>query len=295
MAEFETLGVIGATSFVGRCLLPLVQSSYKVVAFSRQSGMQSTLQVDWHLPPNIGGSADQFNGFEKRRISYWICLAPIWVLPEYFQILKASGAKRVVALSSTSRFTKNYSSEASERLFVERLINAEHQVQLWAESQGVEWVIVRPTLIYGIGKDKNISEIIRLIRRFRFFPLLGAANGLRQPVHVQDVAEACFAALLSSVAMNKSYNISGREIITYKQMVERIFTVLGIRVCFLNLPLGLMRLGVLILSVLPRFRSWTPAMVERMNQDLVFDHSEATADFDFSPRAFQLEEEDIPY
>ncbi len=61
--------------------------------------------------------------------------------------------------------------------------------------QGVEWVILRPTLIYGHGRDKNITEIARFIRRFGFFPLLGKANGLRQPIHVEDVAEACFAAL----------------------------------------------------------------------------------------------------
>jgi hypothetical protein len=35
-------------------------------------------------------------------------------------------------------------------------------------------------------------------------------------------------------------------------------------------------------------------MVERMNQDMVFDHTEATKDFGFEPRGFQLEKVDIP-
>jgi hypothetical protein len=34
-------------------------------------------------------------------------------------------------------------------------------------------------------------------------------------------------------------------------------------------------------------------MAERMNRDLVFDHSEATRDFGFTPRPFVLSAEDV--
>jgi hypothetical protein len=34
-------------------------------------------------------------------------------------------------------------------------------------------------------------------------------------------------------------------------------------------------------------------MAERMNRDLVFEHSEATRDFGFEPRAFVLSAEDV--
>jgi hypothetical protein len=45
----------------------------------------------------------------------------------------------------------------------------EENLKAWAESKGVEWVILLPTLIYGHGRDKNISEIIQFIRRFSDF------------------------------------------------------------------------------------------------------------------------------
>jgi hypothetical protein len=35
-------------------------------------------------------------------------------------------------------------------------------------------------------------------------------------------------------------------------------------------------------------------MVERMNQDLVFDHQDAKRDLNFSSRSFQLQAEDLP-
>ena len=97
------------------------------------------------------------------------------------------------------------------------------------EGSGVDWVILRPTLIYGLGQDKNISEIVRLIRRFGFFPLVGQAKGLRQPVHAEDVATACLSALEKTDVVNRAYNLSGGETLSYREMINRVFTALGRR------------------------------------------------------------------
>ena len=221
-------------------------------------------------------------------------LPPIWVLPEHFALLEAHGVQRVVVLSSTSRFTKDDSSDPAEQAVAHRLIDAEARVQAWAESLGIEYVILRPTLIYGLGRDKNIVEIARFIRRFGFFPLFGKANGLRQPVHAADVAAACLAALQTPCAANHAYNISGGETLTYRDMVVRVFSALGRYPRLPTVPLWVFRLAVSVLCRLPRYRQWSVAMAERMNRDLVFDHAEAAQDLGFKPRAFVLEGGDLP-
>jgi hypothetical protein len=48
------------------------------------------------------------------------------------------------------------------------------------------------------------------------------------------------------------------------------------------------------LRAFPRFRHWSAAMAERMNQDLVFDHTEAARELNFFPRNFHLGKEDLP-
>ncbi len=227
-------------------------------------------------------------------VSFWVCAAPIWVLPDYFGLLEAQGARRVVVLSSTSRFTKHDSTDPEEQTMALRLADAEARVREWAESRGVEWVILRPTLIYGLGRDKNIAEIARFIRRFGFFPVFGEANGLRQPIHTADVAGACLAALQADCAANRAYNISGGDTLTYRKMVARVFSALGRPRRLLTVPLWTFRLAVAMLRCLPRYRLWSPSMAERMNQDLVFDHSEAARDLKFSPRAFKLLPGDLP-
>ena len=183
-----------------------------------------------------------------------------------FRCLEAYGARRVVALSSTSRFTKDDSSDPEEQAIALRLADAEARVQAWAASHGVEWIILRPTLIYGRGRDKNIAEIARFVRRFGFFPLFGKANGLRQPLHAHDVAGACLAALDSPVAANRAYNLSGAETLPYRDMVARIFSALGRPVRLLPVPLFVFRFAVALLRLVPRYRNWSPAMAERMNR-----------------------------
>ena len=71
---------------------------------------------------------------------------------------------------------------------------------------------------------KNIREVSgkSLIAR-----TIEAAQGLRQPIHVEDVAAVCFSALRAPDAANRAYNISGGETLTYSDMVERVFVALG--------------------------------------------------------------------
>jgi uncharacterized protein YbjT (DUF2867 family) len=281
-------GLLGARSLVGECVISLlVHEGRDVIAFSRSPAQRKTearvswLQLDEHSGTREGHAATS-------KVSDWLCVAPIWVLPQYFSLLEAYGVRRVVALSSTSRFTKDDSSDPEEQAIALRLAEAEARVQAWAESHGVEWIILRPTLIYGRGRDKNIAEIARFVRRFGVFPLFGKAKGLRQPLHAHDVAGACIAALGSPAAANRAYNLSGAETLAYRDMVARIFSALGRPVRLLPVPLFAFRFAVAILRLLPRYRNWSSAMAERMNRDLVFDHSEATRDFGFEPRAFVL-------
>lgn len=274
-SEDQNVGVIGATSFVGEILVEnLMKEKVKSLVFSRRS--PSPLVANPML-----------------QIRSWICVAPIWVLPLYFDAIEKSRGGRVIALSSTSRYTKQDSTDSAEKAIAEKLEAAERTLMIWAENKGIEWVILRPTLIYGRGRDKNISSISNAIRRFGFFPLLGRAQGLRQPIHAADVADVCLSALKSPFGMNKSYDISGGETLTYSEMVARVFIAMGRRKRTFTLPLWIFRFAVVCVRFLPRFRGVSTEMAVRMNRDLVFDHSEASKVFHFRPRGFALSAEDV--
>jgi nucleoside-diphosphate-sugar epimerase len=287
MLPVKEVGVIGATSLVGDCLLKqLVQSGISVAAYSRRERVSKLDGVEWRR-------LEATSALNDKSIKHWVSLAPFTALPNCFSLLEAQGARRVVVLSSTSRFTKVDSSNAEEKAYALRFAESEALFQSWAENLGIEWVILRPTLIYGLKRDTNVGEIAHFIQRFGFFPLFGQAKGLRQPIHAQDVAGACLAALQAPSAANRSYNISGAETLTYREVVSRIFVAIHRQPRVFSIPLWPFKMAVAVLRLLPRYRLWTAAMAERMNQDLVFDHSDAARDFGFQPREFKLSSDDI--
>lgn len=281
------IGVLGARSLVGECLLPaLLEAGWKVTALSRQSMVSNRPGLEWRQWPSDDMDVDC-------PIAHWISLLPIWILPEFFPLLERYGAQRVVALSSTSRFVKVESSEPWERAQARLLAGGEQHLQTWAASTGKQWLVFRPTLVYGLGRDKNISEMARFIRRFGFFPLFAGGRGLRQPVHASDVAKVCAIAVGNVSASNRAYDISGADTLTYRDMVVDVFRGLGRRPRLVPVPLWGARLVLSLVRLHPRYRHWSAAMLERMGQDLVFDHHQATRDFAFQPKGFVLAAEDM--
>lgn len=290
----ESVGVIGAASMIGKYLLPLLlDQGFNVVAFSRhKKNLQQSDHpaLKWALLPVPDAAGP--SGPKGTSIRYWISLAPITALPDYYSLLLGHDARHIVALSSTSRFTKLDSSDLTEKALAFSLAEKEKDLTAWAETRNVTFTILRPTMVYDWGHDTNITVLAAFIKRFSFFCLFGEACGLRQPVHARDVASACASAISSTSAANRSYNLSGAEKLTYREMVGRIFSALAKKPRFLKCPLWLFGLAVFVLRVLPRYRRWSAAMAQRMNKDMVFDHSEARRDLGFMPRSFDLHADD---
>jgi uncharacterized protein YbjT (DUF2867 family) len=288
----EAVGVLGATSFVGHGVVARLHESSSsatdrpvapVFAFSRRAVPPVPGAVSagtrWHQLP-VG------TGAWHASIPSWIAVCPLWAVPEHFRLLEAAGARRLVALSSTSRFTKRDSIAAPERAIAARLAAAEDAVLDWARARGITATILRPTMTYDGIHDRNVARIARFIRRAGFYPVAGAAEGLRQPVHGDDVAAACLAAL-SRDGLRDAYEISGGETLTYRAMVQRIFVWLDRTPRLATIPLPLVRAAAPLVGLLPGLES-LPTMAARMNEDLVFDHAAASRDFGFQPRAFSL-------
>ncbi len=211
-------------------------------------------------------------------------LSPIWLLPDALPALAAAGMKRLVAFSSTSVFTKAASADAAERLVANRLAEAERAVIVFCEDHGVAWTILRPTLIYDEWRDGNVSRLAGLIRRFGVLPVSGRGEGLRQPVHAQDLAAGAVAAAGAKAARNRAYDLPGGETLSYAEMAGRLFDSLNRRRRIVRLPAPLWAVAFAIAR--PLLPGATAAMGRRMEADLTFDGSPAARDFGWAPRPF---------
>lgn len=283
------LGVIvmGASSQISRSLLPrLTAAGYTVQATARGASPAYPPVSAYHSWHRVDYAARTITP-PLDRADILIHLAPLPTLPPLFETVGRAGVSRIIAFSSTSRFTKTGSSDPGEQALALRLAAAEDWLAKTGTDQHIAWTLFRPTLVYGYGVDKNVSTIAGLIAKFGFFPLAGAGRGLRQPVHVDDLAAACMAALHNPATYGKRYNLSGGETLSYRAMVERIFQALDRRPRFILLPVTVYRGLLALISRAPRYRYISADMVRRMNEDMVFDHGEASRDFGYAPRPFE--------
>ena len=270
--------VLGAASLIGRFAWPrLTASGTPAFAVSRhtraESGWVRADLTDPDLEARLPACPTVLS------------LSPIWHLPPALAALKARGMRRLVAFSSTSLFTKAASPDAYEQGVARRLAEGEAAVEAFCGANGVAWTILRPTLIYAEGQDQNVTRLARLIRRVGVLPLAGRGQGLRQPVHADDLAAAAIAAAASPAAEGKAYDLPGGETLTYRQMAERVFEGLGRRPLIVSAPEPLWRLAFALAR--PLLPGATAQMGSRMGADLAFDGAAAATDVGWHPRPFR--------
>ncbi|MHB9131973.1 MAG: SDR family oxidoreductase [Armatimonadota bacterium] len=150
---------------------------------------------------------------------------------------------------------------------------------------GLTYTILRPSMIYGTPRDKNMHRLIRVLDRTLVFPLFNAGRSLMQPVYVEDLAAGIVAAMASPRSADQAYNLAGPTGICYREIVETILHQLNRRVVLVPVPTWLAYTTVKGLQWLPGFPI-NDEQVLRLQEDKVFDISKAGEELDYTPRAF---------
>lgn len=192
-----------------------------------------------------------------------------------FDAVQRSALRRGVFVSTTAILT---------RLPVKSRPLREHG-EARVRASGLDWTLLRPTMIYGTPGDRNIARLIRFVRTSPVIPVIGG-DARQQPVHVEDVASAIAAALSAPASIGGIYEISGATPVTFEQLVRQTVRATGRRRWVVRLPFWPVRLGVMLYNAcVPRPRV-SVEQVERLREDKAFDHGAATRDFGYRPRSF---------
>jgi len=276
--------IVGATNQIGNFLLPMLIDSYNIFALSRKKNYHE--KINWIQADLNTLDSELVSSLSIDILIYIGSMGKIDIFLDKFKNLK-----RLIIFSSTSAITKKNSNVDKERHLSVNLLKGEEKVRKWSLENDVDLTILRPTLIYGINKDKNVAVITNFIRKFKFFPLIGNGKGLRIPVHAYDLANATFKIIDNPKTYGKIYSLAGAETLTYKEMVERIFLSLNQKTIIINIPEFLFKTLLKILKIIPKYHYLSTGMVDRINQDLCFDIEEAKKDFDYSPSLFIPNEE----
>ena len=270
--------VIGGTGVVGGYIVEhLLRRGERPMVLSRSPG--GTPDVEW-----IIGDMREPSKFKLPAFKTLYCTANAVLFADVLPQILNPSLQRVVVFSSTSVLTKMDTEIVAEREGLRKLADAEQRIAALCEQNDVGWTILRPTLIYKEGRDGNITPLSRLIRRFGFMVLVGGANGLRQPVHAEDLAIGAIAAAASAAAVDRFYSLPGAETISYREMIGRIFDALQLPRRTISVPPALWRMA--FIAAKPLFPGANVAMGIRMMKDMTFDATPAVRDFGWNPRGF---------
>lgn len=155
------------------------------------------------------------------------------------------------------------------------------------------YCLLRPTMIYGSERDKNLHKLIKFCDRYGFFPVFGAGNCLLQPIHADDLAKAILSAL-QRPHLQGTYDLSGGTVVTFRELLVLVKKLLGKPVHQVSLPLNLgVWIGTVLENILGRRSPVRREQILRLQENKAYSHDAAQRDLDFFPRplAIGLEQE----
>jgi len=272
--------VTGATGFTGSRLVPLLlQNGFQVRVFVRPTSDRSPLSaltVEWAT--GDFANPETFTA-ALHGVDALVNIASLGFghAESILKSMKEAGVKRGLFISTTAIFTQLNAGSKSIRLAAEEAI----------QTSGLDYTILRPTMIYGSKRDRNMWRLIRLLRITPVMPIFGDGQSLQQPIFVDDVAQAVLLALKNDMTIGKSYNIAGKAPLTYNQVIDTVAAALGKRVWKLHMPYMTI---VRALQFTERMKLRLPIKAEqvlRLNENKAFSYEEAQKDFDFNSRSFE--------
>lgn len=272
--------VFGGSGQVGVPLLTrLRDAGWRVVAVSRDVHAAAP-GVHW-----LRGDLEHVDGLPDSVDAIFSC-GPLDHFARWYAATTID-APRVVAFGSTSVQAKHDSTDAHERDLAMRLRDGELGVFEAASRRNAAATVLRPTLVYGAGRDRTLTRIARLACRWHRFVLPRNACGLRQPVHVDDLAQAACAACDAPASHGQTYALPGGETLPYREMVLRMLAALQPPAHLIELPAPLFDAVLLGARMLGRTTGISAAAIARLRSDLVFDPLPAQREFGYAPRLFR--------
>ncbi len=99
---------------------------------------------------------------------------------------------------------------------------------------GVPYAIVRPTWVFGGGRDILANNIAWILRRMPAFAIPGSGNYPVQPVHIDDLVRIC--EQVARADGDVIVDAAGPETMSFDQLVQSIRRAVGARAPIVHLP-----------------------------------------------------------
>lgn len=188
--------------------------------------------------------------------------------------------KNLILVSSTSIYSKYYKTST--------LKEAEKEYIKLLEKHNKKYVFIRPTMIYGTPKDKNISVFIRWFLKYPIFPIVNHGKADIQPVYRYDLAEAYYLILTNfNNLKQKEYVVSGKEKMTLYEMFTKIIVLSGRKTKLINIPFSFANFLVHSIYFLSFTKIDFREKLYRLTENRAYSCESISKELGYAPHSFE--------
>lgn len=194
------------------------------------------------------------------------------------------GVKRLVHCSTAGIYGQRVTGVIDEsapvqpwNIYERTKVAAERQVREHARGSGMEYVILRPTAVYG-PRDERLLKLFRSAAKGRF-PLFGRGEGRRHMIYISDLVDAFLRAATEPAAANQELIIAGPRAVTLRDLLHTLAAAANRRSFGPQLPLRpMLGLAAVVEDTCKLFSIQPPIYRRRMDfylNDAAFDSRRA--------------------
>ena len=138
--------------------------------------------------------------------------------------------------------------------------------ELETRESGLSWVILRPSVIFGV-RGSMFDRLAQSLKRTWPFAIVPRKNGIYQPLWREDAASAVAIALQDDKLLGDTYELGGPDSWTYRQLVDLALRHLMVRRIVLPLPEPLLLAGAGLPRLAGRQPIVTPSELRQLTRD----------------------------
>lgn len=239
-----TVAVVGATGFVGSHVVPhLAEAGHRVIAISREGARREgwTDRVEARradVDTGVGVEA----ALEGADAVVHLVAIPRETGGRRFEETNVRGTGRVVIAAEHAGVRRIVHLSALGVIDNPKLayLHSKWRGEQLVRESALEWVVLRPSLLFGRG-DGFFSLVKTTLKWWSpgIVAIPGSGDARFQPLAAADLAIAVEKSLVEPERAGQIYELGGPEHLTYREIVDEVMSVTGMRRLKLGMPIPL--------------------------------------------------------